>query len=403
MEPTKWTPKTHTVSFLIRKQKSFDVDRNYQREKVWSRKAKQYLIDTILRDLDIGRIWVRVDGEKYFIVDGQQRLDAIWKFADNKFPLSEEYSSHLGGKYYRDLPLDVKERFDEYNVAMVYLLNMEDEEIRDIYRRINSGVPLNTAEKLNALPGDIVFTMRKLAKHAYFREVCQLTKLKRYRAYHVVAQIMLLTKQGITDISPKYLFDFFDQQRNLSVDSGTYKQIVSVLNYLEKTFDKPTLELRKPGWAITTYLLASYLLNNYVMKGMEPQLKSFFLNFYQDVNKYMEKGDEELTDFYIAISRGTTKKDNIEKRRDIMFKRFWEYVGNLTPLDPKRDFTQEERIAVFRKYDGKCAVDGEDLHKKPWHVHHKKPWIEGGPTTIDNAVLLCDKHHHELHSKLANS
>lgn len=398
MLPHKYTEKTHTISYIIRHRDKFDVDRTYQREVVWPLKLKQYLIDTILRNLDIGRIWVRDEGGKYWIVDGQQRLNAIWDFEQDKFPLNPEFSGGLGGKTYSELPPDIRDIFDEYNVTMVYLLGMTDDEIRDIFRRINSGVPLNTAERLNAMPGDIVPTMRKLSQHAFFQEVCNLKELKRYRAYHIVAQMMLLQKEGITDISPKYLFNFFDKERNLNEKSKPIKEMTYVLNYLEKCFDKPTYELSKPGWIITIYLLASYLLNNYVMKGNESKLKDFFLKFYGDVQASTSAaGDRELIEFKFAISRGTTSSDNIKKRHEIMFKKFWEYVGSLTPLDPQRDFTWEERIAVFRKYGGKCMVCNTDLLGKNWHVHHKIPWSEGGPTTIENAELLCDKCHHERH------
>lgn len=397
MLPHKYTEKTHTISYLIRHRDKFDVDKTYQRETVWPRKLKQYLIDTILKNLDIGRIWVRDEGEKYWIVDGQQRLNAIWGFANNEFPLNPEYSGDLGGRYYKDLPTNIRDIFDEYNIPMVYLLGMTDDEIRDIFRRINSGVPLNTAERLNAMPGDIVPTMRKLSQHAFFQDICSLRELKRYRAYHIVAQIMLLQKEGITDISPQYLFDFFDKERRLDEKSKIVREITYVLNYLGECFDKPTYELNKPSWIITTYLLTSYLLNNYVMKGNESKFKDFFLKFYEDVQVSTQTRNQELIEFNFAISRGTTSRDNIRKRHEIIFKRFWEYIKCLTPLDPKREFTWEERIAIFRKYGGKCMACGINLHGKNWHVHHKKPWIEGGPTTIENAELLCEKCHEERH------
>lgn len=398
VEPRKYTSETRTISTLIRHRDEFDVDLTYQRERIWPLKLKQYLIDTILRKLDIGRIWVRVGDKKYWIVDGQQRLTAIWEFADNKFPLSSEFSGELGGKYYKDLPREYRESFDEYNVTIIYLRGMTDEEIRDIYRRINSGVPLNTAERLNALPGDIVPTMRKLSEHKFFQDVCGLGRLKRYRAYHVTAQIMLLQKKGIMDISPRYLFEFFEKEKDLNYKSLVCRKIVHILNYLEKVFDKPTPELRKPSWIITVYLLTSYLLDNYVMKGVEKELKSFLPKFYMDVEKSFQTGDQELMEFHDAVSRGTTSKDNIRKRHEIIFKRFWEYVGGLTPLDPKRGFTDVERIAVFRKYGGKCCMCLKDLHGKVWHVHHKKPWIEGGLTRIENAILVCEECHKRLHS-----
>jgi len=32
-------------------------------------------------------------------------------------------------------------------------------------------------------------------------------------------------------------------------------------------------------------------------------------------------------------------------------------------------------------------------------IHHAQQWEKGGPTTMDNAVLLCFHHHRYVHSK----
>jgi len=405
MEAHKVFTQKHTISFLIHHKDKFKVDRTYQRELVWTRDMKQYFIDTILRKLDIGRIYVRVEREqgeiKYYIVDGQQRLNAIWEFVENKFPLSEKYSRDLGlgGKFYRELPWQIQESFDEYNVELVYLMNMSDEEVRDIYRRINSGRPLNTAEKLNALPGNIVVAARELSKHPFLQEVCGLKRKRRYRALHVASQILLLERRGFHDISPRSLFNFFATEADLSIASPTYQKVVRVFNYLRDAFRSYTPELRKTSWVITTYLLTAYLLNTYVMRGRESQLKDFIIDFYHEVQRSPQTGDKELIEFKMAISRGTTSKENIAKRHRIILTRFLERVRDLIPLDSQRDFTEEERVAIFRIYGGKCARCGVDLHDKPWHVHHKVPWSQGGKTTIDNGELLCSNCHAIIHAK----
>ena len=404
MKPEKLIPKIHTISWLVQHKGEFKVDRNYQRELVWPLRMKQYLIDTILRGLDIGRIFVRVQEDKYFIVDGQQRLNAIWEFAENKYPLGD-YSRPLGlsGKFYNDLPREIREdSFDEYNVNMVYLLNVEDEEVRDIYRRINSGIPLNTAERLNAYPGNIVLTVRELANDYFLQEICGLKKRKRFRALHIAAQMLLLQKKGIHDIAPRSLFEFFEKNKDLDDKSSDYRKIVRVFNFLKRAFDKPTPELRKPSWIITTYLLASYLLDNYVMTDREKEFARFITDFYHKVLESSKTGDEELINFNLAISRGTTSKENIDFRHKIILSRFLEHIGNLVPLDPKRNFTEEEKIAILRRQNYKCAICGVDLRGKPYHVHHIIPWSEGGKTTVDNGQALCTKCHLELHKTKAN-
>lgn len=402
MKEIGFNEKKRTISFIVHHKNEFEVDLNYQREKVWTTDMKQYLIDTILKGLDISRIYVRVEGSKYYIIDGQQRLNAIWEFADNVFPLSSKYSGNLGGKYYKDLPVEVRESFDEYNVTIVYLTGFNDEEIRDIYRRINTGVPLNTAERLNAYPGKIVDTMRKIAKHPFFEKVCELHRRKRYRAYHVAAQLMLLEKRGITDISPKNLYKFFDDEKDLDENSATCKKIIKTLNYLTRAFDTLTMELRKPSWIITTYLLTSHLLDGYVMDGKENKLKNFVIDFYRRVANSSKTGDEELIEFNLAISRGTTSEKNIRYRHKVIFRHFLLYAPDLIPRDPKRDFTEEERIVVFRRAGGRCQKCGKKLDMKNFHVHHKIPHSKGGKTVLNNAILLCESCHKKLHGGNSN-
>lgn len=392
------TPQLKTIAWLLLERDRFEVDRTYQREEVWSKDMAQYLIDTILRKYDIGKIYVQVREGKYFIIDGQQRLRAIWDFANNEFPLSDkEYSlPELRGKYYKDLPERVREEFRTYNIDLVIVRGFSDEEIRDLFRRINSGIPLNTAEKLNAYPGSIVITVRKLSEHPFFEKITYL-KPTRYRYLHVSAQLLMLEKNGITDISPKALFTFFEQNEKLDTDSQAYKSVVKTLNYLERAFNEKMRELRKPSWIITLYLLTSHLLKNYVMDGNERILKSFFINFFQEVSKSTETKDSELIKFNFAISRGTTSKENISLRHTTILRRFLVYTKNLVPLDPKREYTEDERIAVFRLQGGKCQRCGEMLEMNNFHVHHKVPWTKGGQTTLENALLLCERCHIDLH------
>ena len=63
----------------------------FQRRRVWSEKAKSYLIDTILRGLPIPPVFIRekidIDISKSIreVIDGQQRLRAILDFLSDGF------------------------------------------------------------------------------------------------------------------------------------------------------------------------------------------------------------------------------------------------------------------------------------------------------------------------------
>ncbi|MET8199762.1 HNH endonuclease signature motif containing protein, partial [Micromonospora taraxaci] len=53
------------------------------------------------------------------------------------------------------------------------------------------------------------------------------------------------------------------------------------------------------------------------------------------------------------------------------------------------------RALVLR--DGGCAFPGCDRPPRWCAAHHIHHWADGGPTSLDNAVLLCGHHHRHIH------
>lgn len=70
-----------------------DTNPDYQRPAVWTQAQKQLLVDTILRNYDIPKFYWRRTGrrpDKYDVVDGQQRLRAMWAFTSCDFALPRD-------------------------------------------------------------------------------------------------------------------------------------------------------------------------------------------------------------------------------------------------------------------------------------------------------------------------
>jgi len=115
-----------------------------------------------MRRYDMPKISLRVldpGGDfDYEVVDGQQRLRAIWEFHDNRYPLSEVSNDipgepELAGKYFRDLSPDHKDKFTSFVLQLAEVRNATDIEIRELFLRLQEGLSLIPAEKRNAMIG----------------------------------------------------------------------------------------------------------------------------------------------------------------------------------------------------------------------------------------------------------
>lgn len=154
--------------------KEIVVNRDYQRsEKVWPASARSFLIETILLGYPIPKLYLyQVTDLKSrktlkHIVDGQQRSYTILDYYENKFPLSRTSElDELRGKRFDELPDEYKQKFVDYALSVDLFVSATDDEIREVFRRINSyTVPLNPEEKRHSQwQGDFKWFIYKLSK-----------------------------------------------------------------------------------------------------------------------------------------------------------------------------------------------------------------------------------------------
>ena len=62
----------------------------------------------------------------------------------------------------------------------------------------------------------------------------------------------------------------------------------------------------------------------------------------------------------------------------------------------QRLFPPHLRRALVARDKG-CAFPDCSIPASWCEAHHIRPWARGGPTSIDNGVLLCSRHHHVIH------
>ncbi len=153
--------------------KEVRVNRDYQRsDQVWPRAAQSFLIETILTDYPIPKLFLhqRTDlrTRKTYkdIVDGQQRTRAIIDYYNDKYRLSSNVELPAAkGLKFSQLPEELQTKFSDYPLQFDLFVGATDEEVREVFRRMNSfTVPLNPEEQRHAdHQGVFKWFMRRLS------------------------------------------------------------------------------------------------------------------------------------------------------------------------------------------------------------------------------------------------
>jgi hypothetical protein len=381
---------------------------DFQRPPVWGKAQKQLLVDTILRDYDVPKLYWRKTGSKpdrYDVVDGQQRLRAIWEFFDGKFKLPKDADPidglAIASCKYEDLPDELRIRFDVYALDVVVLEDTDEDEVREMFLRLQNGTSLKAQEKRNAYPGNMRDFVRETSKHTFFSKVG--FSNSRFAHDHVAAQMVCLELAGApANIKDADLNKMYLEQKAFDSKSAEARAVLRVLNVLNEVFTEKTPELERYN-VISLYCVVAELLKQYVNEDVKPLLFDWFIKFEAERREQEAKPEDEADAEWITykarISYSTDAADSIRWRMEFMLRNLLEAIPNIRLKDNQRLFTNAQRLAIFQRDGGVCQLrlkcDGAKLTWDDWHCDHIVPWTKGGPpqlktgmSPVSRAILL---------------
>lgn len=386
----------------------------YQRthEGVWTLAKKQLLMDTILRGYDIPKIYFRKVDDPVFrheVVDGQQRLRALWEFFDGKYPLGAISSDlpvgDLAGFHYDDLESEVQDRFGEFGLSIHEIHDASDAEIRDLFLRLQEGTSLNPAEKRNAMMGEMRDFIASLAgesgePHAVFA----LTKIPASRnawddlAAHVVR---LELEGGPADVKAENLRKMYEVHTKFDPKGSVAKKVIKTLNYMSRALKSAPPEMDIKWGFVDLYLALSMLESSHALSGRELDVASMFVSFETerrqaiasgDVTDLLQAGhddwDRDLYDYIQAFQREGNKRANVEVRHEVYVRRLLRDV-DLPAKDAKRAFNLNERVVLWRLAGGQCQACQAPITFEESQADHIKPHALHGVTALGNGQALC--------------
>lgn len=332
------SPTTKDIALLLQLHRTGQLKLmpEFQRESIWPFAAKSYLIDTILNNKPIPIFFIQRDTSlqtgrsEYAVIDGQQRLRAIFGYIEDEFALSEMSPASIAIKHkskkFSQLPSSLQQMILNYDLVIQELSGYSDEDVRDIFERINKyNVKLSKSEQRHAqMPGKFKDLVETIGKWTFWKnhKILSESQLKRMKATEYAAELIILLAEGAQN--KKKSVDLYYKQYKEKFPEGDAlkKRLDSYLQWLDAAL--PNLSKSRFRRSSELYALIGALdkVTNNGKKLSSINVSSFkksIIKFEEDVQG---KKTSLAADYLIAASRHTDDIGPRTARIEILSKLF---------------------------------------------------------------------------------
>ena len=322
----KSTCKTRTVAALVRdmERQKITFDHPLQRQEgQWSRFVQSLLIDSLLREYIVLPTVTEVTDKGLSSIDGTQRLTTPRSYINNEFALSRKLKPveidgkeyEIAGKKFEKLDEDVKEALKSAEMQVYELRDATPEDIREMFKRLNSGKPLNKAQMAAVyLNDEMGMEIRKIMNHPFWSKTGMTTgDLKADNTRTVACQILMLISG--------YEYSGFDSANierlcaYLNADTETNTQLVEhvleVLDLLDEKLEEKIVNMKKLSIPMVVAAMEQVMGNPEKEDAYIQWLQEFFSDF---------ESFKASEDYKEAWSVRTDKLENVRRRLECFLK-----------------------------------------------------------------------------------
>lgn len=399
---------TYMIKTLLNMFKRKQIDKNHPLQRKpdqWTDEAKSGLVATIIKGEDVDSIKICeqiVSDEKFilWLIDGLQRLTVLEEYRNNAFKTGKtlempfvyfqkeddngdiqtvEYD--LRGKFFEDLPEELKDAFDSYAIDVVKHLDCNDEEVAYHIGRYNRQTSMNTNQK-NILPMyKVAGFIKKISEgNEFFEEYGNYTEIENRKG--------VIDRVVTESIMTMFHLDNWTKGKTMSRflnENATQKEFEifeDELNRLCKIIDKDTtgkLFNSKNSfiWFATFHKFTKYGVN-------DSKFREFLIAF-QD-NLYLKTFDEYDNDSFNTYENNRSTKDKkvVFAKLDMLDKLMREYL-HIDEIEISNNEENEEvNFIEFVKENVDTNITEED-------VEQYEEVFSDYTVEVDNSSKLMDK------------
>jgi len=187
----------------------------------------------------------------YDVIDGQQRLRAIFDFLDNRLRLSETHDGAIKGKRFSEIPAQLRDRILNYDLVIEELSGYYNDDIADMFERMNRYVvrlspqELRHAKKKGAFK-DFVEALGSMTFWKNERVFSDL-QLRRMKAVEFSAELVILLIEGPQDKKSSIDLYYGRYERNFPEARKIESRLASYLRWIKRALpDLSDRRYRKP-------------------------------------------------------------------------------------------------------------------------------------------------------------
>lgn len=317
----------------------------------WNQEQQSYLVHSVASNFPVPPIYTVVYDERNeetdeiipvrYVLDGKQRLTTLFAYLNNEFSTIESIdpiyiegtSFEIGGKTFDELDGDVQDAILAKTLT-AYTIKGEyatDEEIEDLFFRMNNGTQLSKQQQAKAKMG-IAWAERlqELSEHVVVTEFSAFSKAQVNGEKHISAilqAMMMLDNYDYKNVSEKviaeYSTTFKEDEENKLV---LFDKVKNAMEYLERVLEEKEKVLMKKvhfPMMLTTSVSAIEIGIDVV------DFKNWLPIFKEEFKKKEEETPTETslsTNYFVYTGKGSTDREKADGRKREMERHLKAYV-----------------------------------------------------------------------------
>lgn len=233
------------------KNKVIDLDPAFQRRDRWNTVQQSRLIESIIMAVPVPPVFLAEEQyNTYSVMDGKQRLTALYMYLTDQFALSGlKYWAELNKKKFSQLSKTVQNGIDRRYISAVVILTESDLDVKfDVFERINTGGQNLTPQEIRncIYRGRFNDLLTELSENESFKKCLGLPdnpeKLKKVRIYQRMDDIQLVLRffllQNYEEITSNLKTSMNDYMEKREKDSVNDKEVAVYRTLFTETIEK---------------------------------------------------------------------------------------------------------------------------------------------------------------------